>query len=220
MGFNSFKATWEMTNRLKVTATEISVLYALAYIMNDKTGACFPSHQQIAKKAKLSRTTVKTALRGLRRKRLVEWTRQSATSNRYTLTFLQVGRSSPTHESCGSRPPMSDLDMRTVDAIATEFARLCGSVSNFAYNRNTYRKLIRERDLPSCEDLLHTITAEIRQDEHPGAKNIGAIITMRLKELPAKVINNPSGTTPTMGQRPSTGGTGAVHGGGQTPPIR
>ena len=68
MGFNSFKATWERMNQFKVTAPETSVLHALAYIMNDKTGACFPSHQQIADKTNLSRTTVKTALRGLREK--------------------------------------------------------------------------------------------------------------------------------------------------------
>lgn len=220
MGFNSFKATWERIDHLKVTSPEASVLYALAYIMNDRTGACFPSHQQIAKKGKLSRTTVKTALSGLKRKGLVDWTRRSATSNRYTLTFLQTGESSPTRRSSGSRPPMSDLDTRTVDAIATELAKLCGIGPNFAYNLNTYRKLIRERNLQSCEELLHTMEAEIRQDEHLKAKNIGAIITMRLKELPAKVINNPSGATPAMGRQPPTGRTRAVHSGGQMPPVR
>ena len=217
MGFNSFKATWERIDHLKVTSPEASVLYALAYIMNDRTGACFPSHQQIAKKGKLSRTTVKTALSGLKRKGLVDWTRRSATSNRYTLTFLQTRESSPTRRS--SRPPMSDLDTRTVDAIATELAKLCGIGPNFAYNLNTYRKLIRKRDLQSCEELLHTMEAEIRQDEHLKARNIGAIITMRLKELPAKVINNPSGATPVMGLQPSTDRAGAVHGGGQMPPV-
>ena len=220
MGFNSFKATWERTDHLKVSGPEMSVLYALAYIMNDKTGACFPSHQQIAKKAKLSRTTVKTALCGLRRKGLVKWTRRSATSNRYTLTFLQTGESSPTRRNSGSRHPMSDLDMRTIDAIATELAKLCGAGSNFAYNLNTYRKLIRERDLQSCEELLHTMDAEIRQNEHLKARNIGAIITMRLKELPVNVINSPSGTTPAMGRQPPTGGTIAAHGGGQMPSVR
>ena len=217
MGFSSFKTTWERMDQFKVTAPETSVLLALAYIMNDKTAACFPSHQQIAKKTNLSRTTVKTALRGLRKKGIVDWTKQSATSNRYTLTFLQIGESSPTRRS--SRPPMSDLDTRTVEAIATELAKLCGTGPNFAYNLNTYRKLIRERNLQSCEELLHTMEAEIRQDEHLKAKNLGAIITMRLKELPAKVINNPSGATPAMGQQPPTGGTRAVHGGGQMPPV-
>ena len=217
MGFSSFKTTWERMDQFKVTAPETSVLLALAYIMNDKTAACFPSHQQIAKKTNLSRTTVKTALRGLRKKGIVDWTKQSATSNRYTLTFLQIGESSPTRRS--SRPPMSDLDTRTVEAIATELAKLCGTGPNFAYNLNTYRKLIRERNLQSCEELLHTMEAEIRQDEHLKAKNLGAIITMRLKELPAKVINNPSGATPAMGRQPPTGGTRAVHGGGQMPPV-
>ena len=219
MGFNAFKIMWERTDHLKVTAPEMSVLYTLAYIMNDKSGACFPSHQQIVKKAKLSRTTVKTALRGLREKGLVDWTRRSATSNRYTLTFLNARESSPTQRSCGNRPPMSDLDMRTVDAIAKELAKLCGTGSNFAYNLNTYRKLIRERDLPSCEELLHTIEAEILQGEHPKARNIGAIITMRLKELPVKVINTPGGATPAMERQPSIGGSGAVLSGGQMPPV-
>lgn len=218
MGFSSFKTTWERMDQFKVTAPETSVLLALAYIMNDKTAACFPSHQQIAKKTNLSRTTVKTALRGLRRKGIVNWTKQSATSNRYTLTFLQAEGSSSRRNSC-SRPPMSDLDTRTVDAIATELAKLCGTGPNFAYNLNTYRKLIRERDLQSCEELLHTMEAEIRQDEHLKARNIGAIITMRLKKLPTKVINNPSGATPVMGLQPSTDRAGAVHGGGQMPPV-
>ena len=218
MGFNSFKATWERIDNLKVTSPETSVLYALAYIMNDKTGACFPSHQQIADKTNLSRTTVKTALRGLRGKGIVNWTKQSATSNRYTLTFLQA-EGAPTSRSCGNRPQMSELDTRIADTIATDLAKLCGAGSNFAYNFNTYRKLISERDLLSCEELLHTMEAEIRQDEHLKAKNIGAIITMRLKELPAKVINNPSGATPAMGRQPPTGRTRAVHSGGQMPPV-
>ena len=220
MGFNSFKATWERTDHLKVSAPEMSVLYALAYIMNDKSAACFPSHQQIANKTRLSRTTVKTALRGLREKGIVDWAKQSATSNRYMLTFLQSEESSSTCRSYGSRHPMSDLDIRTIDAIATELAKLCGAGSNFAYNFNTYRKLISERDLLSCEELLHTMDAEIRQNEHLKAKNIGAIITMRLKELPVKVINSPSGATPAMGRQPPTGGAGAVHGGGQMPSVR
>ena len=220
MGFNAFKIMWERTDHLNVTAPAMSVLYTLAYIMNDKSGACFPSHQQIVKKAKLSRTTVKTALRSLSEKRLVDWTRRSATSNRYTLTFLNAKESSPTQRSCGHRPPMSNLDMRTVEAVAKELAKLCGTGSNFAYNFNTYRKLIRERDLQSCEELLHAMDAEIRQDEHLKAKNIGAIITIRLKELPVKVINTPGGATPAMERQPSIGGTRAVHSGSQMPPVR
>lgn len=219
MGFNSFKATWDRMDQFKVTAPETSVLHALAYIMNDKTGACFPSHQQIADKTNLSRTTVKTALRGLRGKGIVNWTKQSATSNRYTLTFLQA-EGAPTSRCCGNRPPMSELDTRIADTIATDLAKLCGAGSNFAYNFNTYRKLIRERDLQACEELLHTMEAEIRQVEHPNARNIGAIITMRLKELPVKVINTPRGATPATGRQPPTGRTGAVHEGGQTPPVR
>ena len=219
MGFNSFKTTWEKMDQFKVTAPETSVLLALAYVMNDKTAACFPSHQQIAKKTNLSRTTVKTALRGLKRKGIVDWTKQSATSNRYTLTFLQA-EGSPRRRSCGNCPPMSELDLRIVDAIATDLAKLCGAGSNFAYNFNTYRKLIRERGLQACEELLHTMEAEIRQDEHPNAKNIGAIITTRLKELPVKVINNPGEATPAAGRQPPTGRAGGVHGGGQTPPVR
>ena len=219
MGFNTYRATWNRMDELDVTTSEVTILLALAYIMNDKTFACHPSQRLIAKKTRLSLTTVKSTLRKLKAKGLVDWTKHTAAVNRYTLSFLPFARPA-TDGTQGGHPAMSDLDMLTVDAIATEFARLCGSVSNFAYNRNTYRKLIRERDLPSCEDLLHTITAEIRQDEHPGAKNIGAIITMRLKKLPVKVINNPSGATPATGQQPSTGGAGAVHGGGQTPPVR
>ena len=219
MGFNSFKATWERMGQFKVTASETSVLYALAYIMNDKSAACFPSHQQIANKTNLSRTTVKTALRGLKGKGIVDWTKQSATSNRYTLTFLQA-EGSPTHRSCGNRPPMSELDTRIVDAIATELAKLCGAGSNFAYNFNTYRKLIRERDIDGCEEILHTMEAEIRQGEHTNAKKIGAIITTRLKKVPVKVINNPGGATPATGRQPPTGRTGAVHGGGRMPPVR
>ena len=219
MGFCSFKTTWERMDLFKVTAPETSVLLALAYIMNDKTAACFPSHQQIAKKTNLSRTTVKTALRGLRRKGIVDWTKQSATSNRYTLTFLQA-EESPRRRSCGNRPLMSELDMRIVDAIATDLAKLCGAGSNFAYNFNTYRKLIRERDLDGCEEILHTMTAEIEKRLHTNAKNIGAIITTRLKELPVKVINNPNGATPAIGRQPPMGRTGTAHGGGQTSSVR
>ena len=219
MGFNSFKATWEKMDQFKVSAPETSILLALAYIMNDKTGACFPSHQQIADKTNLSRTTVKTALRGLKRKGIVNWTKQSATSNRYTLLFLQIEGSS-TRRNGSSRPPMSELDTRIADTIATELAKLCGAGSNFAYNFNTYRKLIRERDLDACEEILHTMTAEIEKRLHPNARNIGAIITTRLKELPVKVINTPCGATSATGRQPPTGRTGAVHGGGQTPPVR
>lgn len=60
--------------------------------------------------------------------------------------------------------------------------RLCDSSANFTYNRNTYRKLIRERDLGRCEDLLCALRSEISQDEHLNAENLGAIITNRLND--------------------------------------
>ena len=219
MGFNTYRATWDRMDELDVTTSEVAILLTLAYIMNDRTFACHPSQRLIAKKTRLSITTVKSTLRKLKARGLVDWTKHTAAVNRYTLSFLPSARPAANGMQ-GGHPALSEIDQKVADQLAVEFARLCDSSANFAYNRNTYRKLIRERDLGRCEDLLCALRSEISQDEHLNAENLGAIITNRLKEIPARVINIPDGMAPAMGRKPTRDGTGADRGSRRSPTVR
>ena len=78
------------------------------------------------------------------------------------------------------RAPTSPPDPFMIGA--TKAMSVCG-VSD-AHNRNIFRKLYQMKDSASFFDECFAFESEIRQGEHAGAKNLAAILTRRLKNLP------------------------------------
>lgn len=219
MGFNSYKYVYEHVHELKVSAPEVSVLYALAYIRNESTGECFPSHQHLSRITKFSRTTVKSSLQSLKKKGLVDWTSSHKHANSYRLTFLKLEAACQTAcPGAQARTPVPPELAQDIDDLAARFADLCNNPDNWLHNRNSFRSQIRMRNFVLCDELYCKFAAEKDVHEHEKANNLGSIMMSKLKEIPVlECYQQPAIWQRPDGREPSTGRAGAVHPDGRKP---
>ena len=206
MGFNIHKTVWDMTPELDITASELSVLSALAMFMNDVSHDCHPSIPRIAQQTKLGSTTIKAKLKSLQEKGLITETRRFNRSNLYAFTFL-TGTASANGTPARPQVRRSPKEKEEIDALTDDFVGLCRNPANRKRDWNTFNKLIRERDVGLCRDVFFAVQSKIQQGEHDNARNIGAILSNKLKDVPTKVINSPGEAVRPMGQYPTHPGS-------------
>lgn len=108
MAFTDTADVMEMTG---LPVTEWQVLLALAHFRNGKTGKCNPSLDTIAEYSHLVHSTVPAALRRLKDRNLIDWTKGSRhTSNSYILTFSeQLPETTPTIRAVAEQLPRTTV---------------------------------------------------------------------------------------------------------------
>jgi len=205
MGYRIRQTVHQMIPGLDISSPQAYVLETLADFANDATRACFPSHARLARQTKLSLTTTKNALKALRRKELIDWSRSHRNVNFYTFPFLPpVDSTAPVKEgqSRSLVTNLSDEAKAEIDCLATDLVRLSNNPANRVRDYNTFHKNIRERDFGSCQEVFHYAESMIRQGEwkNPG---IGAMITKELQKIPLKVINSLRPTLTEAGREPT-----------------
>ena len=188
MGFKLLEAVYRLP-KSATSATEQSVLAALAFRANDETKLCFPTQGTLEAMTHLSRSTIAVSLNGLRENGIIGWESGGFTNKRgkYGQALANSYRF--------NLPDITPKAENTVSGSQTGQCPAAGHqqngirIGNTLFNTDTEQKAESGSGLKKLEESrgrgqkegIDQVKSEIRQGEWDSVKNYPAVFVRRIQ---------------------------------------